>query len=38
MGLAFLTDRFSLALRKPADVKTLLELPVLAAFPKESNG
>ena len=38
VGLAFLTDRFSLALRKPADVKTLLELPVLAAFPKESNG
>ena len=38
IGLAFLTDRFTLALRKPADVKMLLELPVLAAFPKESNG
>jgi uncharacterized protein involved in exopolysaccharide biosynthesis len=35
VGLAFLAERFSLVLRKPEDVKALLELPVLAAFPKE---
>jgi len=38
VGLAFLAERFSLALRKPEDVKALLELPVLAAFPKEISG
>lgn len=35
VGLAFVAERFTLALRSPEDVKTLLELPVLAAFPKE---
>jgi capsular polysaccharide biosynthesis protein len=35
VGLAFLAERFSLALQSPEDVKALLELPVLAAFPKE---
>ena len=38
VGLAFLAERFNLALRNPEDVKALLELPVLAAFPKENRG
>jgi uncharacterized protein involved in exopolysaccharide biosynthesis len=38
LGLAFLAERFSLALQSPGDVKALLELPVLAAFPKEISG
>lgn len=38
VGLAFLAERFNLALQKPEDVKALLELPVLAAFPKEISG
>ena len=37
VGLAFLADRFSLVLQSPADVRAVLELPVLAAFPKELN-
>jgi uncharacterized protein involved in exopolysaccharide biosynthesis len=35
VGLAFLAERFNLALQKPEDVKAFLELPVLAAFPRE---
>lgn len=35
VGLAFLAERFSLVLQSPEDVKALLEVPVLAAFPKE---
>jgi uncharacterized protein involved in exopolysaccharide biosynthesis len=38
VGLAFLAERFNRALQKPEDVKALLELPVLAAFPKEISG
>ncbi len=38
LGLAFGVDHFSLALQKPDDVRVLLELPVLASFPKEITG
>jgi uncharacterized protein involved in exopolysaccharide biosynthesis len=38
LGLAFLAERFSLALQSPEDIKALLELPVLAAFPREISG
>lgn len=34
-GAAFITDYFSASLRNSDDVRVLLELPVLASFPKE---
>jgi uncharacterized protein involved in exopolysaccharide biosynthesis len=34
-GAAFVSDYFSSSLRNPDDVRFILELPVLASFPKE---
>ena len=35
VGLAFVADFFDSSFRTPEDVSTLLDLPVLASFPKE---
>jgi capsular polysaccharide biosynthesis protein len=38
VGLAFGKDYMSTSLRNPDDVRLLLEIPVLASFPKTITG